>query len=334
MLRNPDHVRNMYKFIKLNDIKKLKRCLRSNISSLAFAKTNYEMEALSKDSAIYKIRKEDENGFWPTQCILKKIEISEEGSSEGFMGEFGCELFINTLMTIDYPKTIVPLINACMDDKHMYLFFEYIREGTVHDYLNNAALTKRQLIRLFIACMKAIKELHSSKYGITHFDLRPDNMFIEIVSNWVDDDFDGEPDTIIETTKELDNDDDYNVRIGDFGLSELSLSNKRMNNKNLPRPAKYKKKWGIYPTNQTNSYDILYFLVTVQDNLHDIHKSNYISYVWEFIEKKYKTFNRTTFFNREGRMHTSIGLNHADIDFICEDVKQYIVTEESDLCQE
>lgn len=250
------------------------------------------------------------------KCVVKKITIEDDLYSEN-----QCEIIANIILTTEQPTAAVKLINMAMWNDRLYLFFEYMQDGTLHSYTtkkNRRGMTNEVLLNLFEAGIDALNSVHmNNTWKIQHFDCRSDNIYVD--SMWEDI---NEPITESDVVIDYPNDDELSVVVGDFGLCELNVTkNHRLINKQIPREKSAEKKWGVYALAHKPSYDFLYYIETFVDDL-DILKRRYLMRpIWKEIEKRYPSFNHRTFFNDEGRMYSFIELSYTELKEIIADVR-------------
>jgi hypothetical protein len=114
-----------------------------------------------------------------------------------------------------------------------------------------------------------------------------------------------------------DEDEEYEVLIGDLGMCEFTINKRRAENEWLPREPKHKKVWGLYPREYSECYDILYFLDTFESDLEELGKHGYMIVLWEYLEKQFPDFQRREFFTKQGRMNKFIPLTHEHTETMC-----------------
>lgn len=81
-------------------------------------------------------------------------------------------------------------------NRSIYIFMEYINNGTLENYIKTTILTKETINTIIKQVLSALKYIHSIK--IIHRDIKPDNIFVKKL-----------------ITNEL------IIKLGDFGLSKI-----------------------------------------------------------------------------------------------------------------
>jgi hypothetical protein len=300
---NDERIKTIYKILVSKQKKKIGRLLCNDYSKafICYMKEKCDWRNFTDDV----IRIKQAEGISPRRFIIKKRPVDDLG--------YRSEMISNIILSVEHPELVVNIRNIVADNENIYFVFDYHEEGTVHDFIvDNPRLSVKNTFRLFKACLSTLEGINRCKYQVNHFDSRNDNLFIEVHREWEDTDDEIGLDSPI-VSDESSDDLEFTVRVGDLELCEFTLNKKRVENLWLPRHHKYFKKWGLYPRNYSECYDILYFLICAQDDLELIDKHPYLVCIWEMIEDKFPEFDRNTFFNKEGRMNKSIALTHHDI---------------------
>ena len=233
-----------------------------------------------------------------------------------------CEIIANVLMTINSPGLTVKLRNLAMFNDRLYLIFDYESEGTLQGFLNahSKHLNPRILLDILEDMLHKLHMLHQ-QYELQHFDCRTDNIFVQTESDWVDTDSEENEDDVIVGDPGL-TDTQIHLKLGDLGLCEMTLNRKRYFNNQIPRDKQYEITWGLFPRNQSVSYDFLYTLISYCDDLKDVNMLHLMDPLWSRIEEAYPEFNRNTFFNEEGRMYKYIPLSHVELQNMITDIRK------------
>jgi NIMA (never in mitosis gene a)-related kinase len=128
------------------------------------------------------------------KCVIKKIKIKEEDrkkiENEGI------------ILSKFNSKYIVKYIESFYNNNYFYLVMEYCGEKDLAKFIDeykmqNKSIDKNILYQIICDICSGLKEIHDK--NIIHRDLKPNNIFIN---------------------------EDYNIKIGDFGISK-HLGNKK-----------------------------------------------------------------------------------------------------------
>jgi len=303
----------------------------NNTSHFTILKNNYNWEKIttvssgssSSDSSctvqnsVYKI-KDRQNGHiisivksfvctYPKKDNIRKYH-------KMMVNEYQNELITNLLLPSRMKNAVVPMIACAILEDQLYMEFEYQVLGNIHDYLYSFKKGKFMInpytvIDILKKCLKVLDDFHSTEFQGNHFDCRCDNMYIHVESLWEDcEDFPDDVETV--DYHEADNEYSFTVLLADFGHAEITLHGERLENSILPRDPSYKRQWGLFPRVFTPSYDFWYFLICTNDILNSISLGYCMEPLWNLLKKRFPTFDKVTFFNREGRMTEQLPLTY------------------------
>ena len=118
---------------------------------------------------------------------------------------------INILKKVDHPN-IVKIYEVYETNRSLYIIMEKCNGGELFDKIIDNISQKRmfsekETAKIFLQIMSAINYCH--KNGICHRDLKPENILL----------------------LQKDNEDDYPIKLIDFGLSQIFKENKKLNSK-------------------------------------------------------------------------------------------------------
>ena len=121
--------------------------------------------------------------------ILEKEKIKDSGDVERVSRE------IKILKLVRHPN-IIQLYEIIETPKQFYLIMEYANGGELFEYIvSHGKIKESQACKIFQQLLTGLEYLHS--IGVAHRDLKPENLLI---------------------------DQDFNIKIVDFGLSNLFKS--------------------------------------------------------------------------------------------------------------
>jgi tRNA A-37 threonylcarbamoyl transferase component Bud32 len=147
-------------------------------------------------------------GMWDGKLVaIKKFHIKEKYSVKSTLNKYIKEII--TIANLRHPN-IVLYMGASLNKNDCYMISEYITKGSLFDHLhgNKQTLSETEQISIAYEIAVAIKYLHSRK--ILHCDLKSSNILL---------------------------DENFKVKIGDFGLSKLvSLLNESENKGRIGTP--------------------------------------------------------------------------------------------------
>lgn len=147
-------------------------------------------------------------GMWDGKLVaIKKFHIKEKYSVKSTLNKYIKEII--TIANLRHPN-IVLYMGASLNKNDCYMISEYITKGSLFDHLhgNKQTLSETEQISIAYEIAVAIKYLHSRK--ILHCDLKSSNILL---------------------------DENFKVKIGDFGLSKLvSLLNENENKGRIGTP--------------------------------------------------------------------------------------------------
>ena len=125
--------------------------------------------------------------------ILEKSKIQDQGDRERISRE------IHILKIIRHPN-IVQLYEIFEDEEKLYLIMEYMPNGELFDHIvKSKKLKENEASRFFQQIIEGIEYIHKLK--IVHRDLKPENLLL---------------------------DDKFNIKIVDFGLSNLYKNSEKL----------------------------------------------------------------------------------------------------------
>lgn len=143
------------------------------------------------------------SGYWSGKLVaIKKFHLKEKYSIKSIFTKFLKE--INTISNLRHPN-IVLYMGASVNNKDCYLISEYISKGSLFDFLHiskSSISNEHDQIRIAYEIAVAVKYLHSRK--ILHCDLKSSNILL---------------------------DDNYKIKISDFGLSKIKTIINESDNK-------------------------------------------------------------------------------------------------------
>ena len=118
---------------------------------------------------------------------------------------------INILKKVDHPN-IVKIYEVYETNRSLYIIMEKCNGGELFDKIIDNISQKRmfsekETAKIFLQIMSAINYCH--KNGICHRDLKPENILL----------------------LQKDNEEDYPIKLIDFGLSQIFKENKKLNSK-------------------------------------------------------------------------------------------------------
>jgi serine/threonine protein kinase len=141
-------------------------------------------------------------------------------------------------------------------DEDYVLVMEYLPEDTSSIDMTDPV----NMYNLFYQTAYACVEIEKAG-RLQHFDLRYDNIMIRKLPESRDLFRNGIKSSFV-------------IKVGDFGQCEFDFGDERPMNEDIPREARYQKKWGLYPTTYTG-YDFQYFLSTLTPIMEEHHSSFY-----------------------------------------------------------
>jgi predicted Ser/Thr protein kinase len=117
-----------------------------------------------------------------------------------FIEEFGKE--VEALASVSHPN-IVKFIGACLELPHIAIITEYVHPGSLRKILDNELIdiSEDNILKMSIDICKAMIYLHEK--GFVHRDLKTDNLLVD--ENW-------------------------NIKVTDFGLARFINERKQSNN--------------------------------------------------------------------------------------------------------
>ena len=186
---------------KEEENKKYLENLLENINNIRILKDDFFTEKkdiyekgieLGKGSfgSVYKIQKKNNEKFF----ALKQIVVEDNNDLKE----------IQNMILLRNEKNIVKIFDVYKQERMfediLYIIMEFCENGNLDDFIKNKEISDKENLRDKIAC-QIINAVHSCyKKNIVHRDLKPQNIFL---------------------------DKDWNVKLGDFGLSDIFKYDKK-----------------------------------------------------------------------------------------------------------
>lgn len=140
-------------------------------------------------ATVYKYKRKSDDKCFAVKSLEKKkiIESKRKRDTNPLLSE------IDIMRVCDHPQ-VIKLYEVYEADKHVHLVMEILEGGELFNRIRNkGTYTESDAIKVMKNLLEALAYLHDK--GVVHRDLKPENL---ILAN---------------------NEDDYNVKIADFGLA-------------------------------------------------------------------------------------------------------------------
>jgi serine/threonine protein kinase len=300
-------IKRIYDATKTRDWRpKIKREITKGAEVIRDINDNWQMVELCKDK-VYKITRNEQ------VYVLKKLVPDEY---DDLMVENICEMVVNVILTCKAKDIVVPIRNIVIKKHKLYMIFDYHRGGTVwdNDKVRTDPATSFAVLKSVCETMDKMHKIH----GITHFDTKVDNIFLDLSYVWADTDTESSAQSV--DFENAGNELVVDVKFGDFGLCEFTLHDKRVVNTQIPRERKYVKQWGRFPVGQSVSYDYLLFFSTFDSHVKRS-KFKFMDTLWKELASEIAGFS-PKIFNNEGRSSKIYTFTYEDVARVLDRVKQ------------
>lgn len=139
-------------------------------------------------------------GLWRGTTVAVKKLIQEEMDDSSYQ-EFLKE--IETMSKLRHPQ-IVLFLGACLTPPHICILTEFLERGNLAEVLRDRKLPWRTKVSMACYAAQGMNYLHQSKPKVVHRDLKSLNLLV---------------------------DENYHVKVADFGLSKVSVTGNTLNSK-------------------------------------------------------------------------------------------------------